>query len=404
MRPFFLSYRRRPWMPEVLGLSAECRRRGIRTIVDVSDPEALEGQSQFDAIRELIRRKCGGFIPYMTHDVPESSCIWNVEIPAALESLDRGGFIVLPVFRNISPSEAKSYRPHGPRLSAVSGVQVGLPDGIDSAEEKARLRAVHREVATTALGSYLDLHAEEIGSDGLEIGITSRETGRKSYESRLLVDWAAEYDSLADGEDVDSTVVLSALHDLRRAVAKVNPARVRLLGPGHLSAALALGHAFHRATGISFEVAVDDAVWAVDGELGEAHVRIASTQVDPGHSEVVLIVGISRPEIVPDVDAALEGLNIDLGGRIVVVPAAGAGRQSVAGAPHARAIVRSTVDTLMNARAKWGTGGRVHIFMACPFPLAALLGHSLNGFGHIRTYEKVDGAARYCRALDLKDI
>ncbi len=77
----------------MLQLSAECRRRGLRTVVNVSDPERLIGQAQYDALRHIIREECDGFILHVTREIEDSACVWNVEVPAALEAFDNAATI-----------------------------------------------------------------------------------------------------------------------------------------------------------------------------------------------------------------------------------------------------------------------------------------------------------------------
>lgn len=66
MRPLFINYRRNPWRGEALRLSAECRKRGLQTIVEVSDPDRLSGKAQYDELRRIIKEECDGSILYFT--------------------------------------------------------------------------------------------------------------------------------------------------------------------------------------------------------------------------------------------------------------------------------------------------------------------------------------------------
>ena len=122
MRPFFVSYRRDPWLKEVTDLAHACHQRGVQTILDVSDPGALAGSAQLDAIRTQIRDGSSGLILYFSRNITGSAVVWKVEVPAALDAVDRGNYVLMPVFRDLRPSDALSVLPHGPRLAAMAGV------------------------------------------------------------------------------------------------------------------------------------------------------------------------------------------------------------------------------------------------------------------------------------------
>ena len=397
MRPYFISYRRNPWGPEVLRLSAAFRRRGLRTIVDVSDPERLAGQAQYDELRRIIREDCDGLVLYTTGNLAESACIWKVEVPAALEALDHGDFHLLPLFRDVTPSGFRAIEPHGRRIAALAGVIARIER---DAEEGPAIAAVHAEAASVILGGAVLRRAQRRGQETMVLGVRTREAGVHAADADLLLDWTSDYPELLGGNRAPSSLLVDALADTCRALGAAGTRAIRIEGPAHLSASLAVGHAFQRASGFQLEAAQRDVWWPADGERVAADVRIATQQLDPGATDLVLTVALSRPEIIGDVDATLGEIGGSIGGRIVVEPTGGAGREAIRSASHARGIVVAVTDALMKARAEWGTRGPTHIFMACPFAFAALLGHALNGFGRLALYEP-NGKGRYARVLEL---
>lgn len=396
MRPVFISYRRSPWAREVMKLSAALRRRGLRTILDVSDPEPLAGRAQYDELRRIILEDCEALVLYMTRNVPESSCVWQLEIPAGLEAFDRGNFTFLPVFRDVSPSEVRSFHPHGRRLSAFAGVLVAPEEQTG----ETAICSAHIETANLLLHATLTRRAQQGASGPLVLGIRTRVSGLATGAPGLLVDWAEDYARLLVGEEDSAARVHEALDDLCRAVSASGLQHLRIVGPAHLSAGLAVGYKFHRATGFQLEAQQGDVYWGASGDIAPAEVRISSQRLLPGAPDVGLTLALSRPEAIADADAAASALHPPIGGRIVVEPHAGAGRDAVRSEAHARGIVAAATGALMEARAAWGTRGTTHVFMACPFAFATILGHALNAFGPLALYERGD-AGSYRKLLTL---
>jgi hypothetical protein len=397
MRPLFISYRRTPWAKEVLRLSKECRRRGLRTIVDLSDPDRIAGQAQYDALRQTIGHECDGFILYLTRAIVDSPCIWNVEVPAALDAFDRGDFHFLPVFRDLSPSDVSALEPHGRRISGLAGAIIRAEEGPGNEDKVA---AAHVEIANLALQVQLRRHGAH-AADSIAIAVRTRETGVHPAEADLVLDWVDDYGQVLAGEASEAAGLAGAVRDVCRTAGAAGIRGVRLCGPAHLSAAFAVGHTFARASGFHFEVAQREQWWAADGEASGPQLRIAAQQLDPRKPDIFVTMAISRPEIIRDVDAAVGALGLPVGGRLVIEPDSGARRNALQSSADARAIVRATADALMQKRAGWGSRGTIHIFMAAPFGFAALLGHALNGFGTISLYEPAAGTERYARVLTL---
>jgi len=389
MRPFFVSYRRDPWLKEVTDLARACHRRGVQTILDVSDPGALAGSAQLDAIRTQIRDGSSGLILYFSRNITGSAVVWKVEVPAALDAVDRGNYVLMPVFRDLRPSDALSVLPHGPRLAAMAGVVV-----------QSEIGAAHAEVGRQALAAVLRLHNAEQSGEPLRVALRTRDTGA-AVEADLYIDWTADFDLLLRGDASPAPAVIEALQDVCKALKKNGVRDVHLTGGAHLSAAIAFGYVCNRAAGYRLWVAQRDAIWAADGPVGDASIRVSAQQLSASGSDVALVLAISRPEAVADADAATANLGLPLSGRIVVQPVNGPGRWSVADEAQARGIVNAIVTALMSKRAEWRAKGVVHVFIAGPFALAALLGHSLNSFGPLQLYEKRPSGDGYVPTLTL---
>ncbi len=377
---------------EVLQLSAECRRRGLRTIVDVSDPERLLGQAQYDVLRHIIKDECDGFILHVTRDIVDSDCAWNVEVPAALEAFDNGGYDFIPFFRDISPGQTSVLEPHGRRLVSLAGVVVGSgAEGVSTG---------HIELANAALVSRLRLWAKNFPERSLGLAIRTRETGANDNAADLILDWSDDYKGILEGRSTEEPIA-RALRDLSRAVSSSGIRAVRISGPAHLSAGVALGFTFNRATGHPIQVAHGKDWWSADGDVTPSGLRIVKQQLNPGAPDLLLTIALSRPELVSAADRAIGSVGSPIGGRIVVQPELGASREAIESPAHSRGMVRDVTNALMVARAEWGTRGTIHLFLATPLAFAVLLGYSLNGFGALALYELRPGQQEYMRTLTL---
>lgn len=381
MKPVFLSYRR-TWKKEVEELADSCRLRGLQVFLDVSDPAGIAGPSQFDALRRLIREDSSGMLIHVTKDIVDSACIWEVEVPAALERADREpAFPLIPFFRNESPTRVReSMRPHGPRLAAASGV-VAIPPAATAANDQATfLDRKRAEAACLLLQRLLDRDERS-----LEIFVQTRQIGPQSAAANLLLDWRLAYP-----DDVPSpagcAAVQLAMTDLASVLGKTPARHLRIAGQAHLSAAVLLGGHFHRAAGFTLDVTQQRKIWASVGSVVDPGLQITQQQLDPSHRDISLVVGISRPETIPTAERAIGNFGVMLGGRIIVQPARGAARDAIPSAEYARGVIRKVTTALMRARAEWGAGP-THLFISAPFALAVLLGHELNGLGPIHVYE-----------------
>ncbi len=395
MRPFFLSYRRQPWMPEVLQLSTELRQRGIQTRMDVSDPEQIAGSPQYDALRRMIIDECDGFILYLTENVGESACITKVEIPAAFTAFDRGEFTFVPIFRGLSPRDVQQLEFQGRRIAALGGVVV--PHKGNSAEVRAALV----EAANTVLGAAVERHRQRAPGEHLVVGARTRDIGPEPGTVDLLLDWAENYGRVLAGGASAGAHLRVALEDVACAAARSGARKIRVVGPSHLSAGLAIGYVFRRPSGFRLEAQYEGSWWSAEGDEEPADLQITPTQLDPAAPDCVLTLAFARPEVIVDADMAVIALGLPVGGRILVQPLAGPGRAAVRSGAHARAIVRAVTDALMRARADWAISGRTHIFIAAPLPLAVLLGHALNAFGPLRVYERTIDNQAYVSTFDL---
>jgi hypothetical protein len=422
LKPIFISYRR-AWTAEVEQLAATLRLRGLQVFTDLSDPSALTGASTFDALRRTIREDCSAFLLYVTRDIPDSSTVRDLEVVEALDAADRDPrFLLLPFYRDISPSEVRdSMAPHGLRLSAANGVVAIPPPGVSGVGPGAP------DVGGDALHAWLEARRRDaarllldhvLRSTGpvARIGIQTRATGPSAGDFDLLLDWSSAYPD-GHAEPAGCASAHAAITDVVERLGRTATRRLAVFPKAHLSAGVLLGAAFPRPSGFTLDIDQNGEVWssarqgkwqpgdAADAADDPSFLRFVPRQLDPSSKDIALIVAISRPETVAAADAAMAAMGIKLGGRIVVEPREGASRRSIPSAAAARATAEKLAQTLMDARKAWGIGV-THVFIAAPFALAVLIGHELNGLGPLCIYEHVKDQPRaadsYRKAFEIR--
>ncbi len=262
------------------------------------------------------------------------------------------------------------------------------------------VRIGHIELANAVLVARLRRWFKDVPERVLGLAVRTRESGVQDGDADLTLDWADDHKDILAGRSTEERLA-RALDDLSRAVSSSGIRALRISGPAHLSAGVALGYSFNRATGHLLEVAHRNEWWNADGSVTPPRLRIVRQQLDPGASDLLLTIALSRPELVSDADRAIGSVGRPIGARIVVEPEGGAGREAIESPAHSRGIVRDVTNALMAARADWRTRGAIHLFLATPLAFASLLGHSLNGFGPLWLYEPRPGHQEYVRTFIL---
>ncbi|PYP86154.1 MAG: hypothetical protein DMG65_19205 [Candidatus Angelobacter sp. Gp1-AA117] len=391
MRPIFISYRR-SWKAEVEKLAECLQLHGLRVFLDYSDGSELIGASYNDELRRIIEEQSEGMLLYITKGIAESSAIWNLEVPAALQHGDREqDFFIVPFFREISPAALAQMARHGARLAACNGISAMPANGVNL---NSFLAEKYTETAVFILKKML---RNKTGA--ITLGLQTRLVSPVAADTDLFLGWCSIYPDerpLASG----CLAAHRALKNLSGVLSKAATRRIQVQAKGHLSAGVALGAAFSRTTGFELEIEQNGQVWSSQGALEPFDLRIISNRLDANLSDICMTIAISRSETVASVDRAQEVLGIPRGGRIVIEPEVGSSRQSIPSGGCARSIAGQAASALMKARAQWGLR-KTHLFISAPFALAVLIGHELNALGPIDVYEHVKTTDEYVKAFTL---
>ncbi len=394
MRPVFISYKQDPWQSEVFQLADELRLRGIRVFLDAIERAQFTGRGIADFLRQVVETETDAFLVYLAAHITESQYVWDLEVPAALGRRDRDAdYLLLPFFRDRRPTEVRdSMPPHGSRLAALGGIVAVPSEGASQLAMAEFMEAKWREAALRLLDALVHRWVAVLGKQGrpLRIDIYTRVEG--PGDADLNLDWRSQFPGGGPPSKESWHRIQMALKDLLTVVPRLGPRSIRVSGNAHLSAALLLGYTLPQPMGFQFEVDQYGSWWSSVGSSAASGLEIVSEQLDPSRRDILLVVAISRPEVIPNSMDYLTRTGIVPGGRIVAQPRVGPGPNALVGADEARDATREIVGALTQARAQWGTGV-IHMFLAAPLAFAALLGHQLNACAPIRVYEhdKVTG-------------
>ncbi|MGH2378617.1 MAG: SAVED domain-containing protein [Candidatus Limnocylindria bacterium] len=379
MTPFtgFLSYRRRPDITEVEAVERQIRLRGVRTWRDLNDnPPAAD----LEAIRKAIRQDTHAFVPYVTEPYLQhknsGDMVWELEVPEANKRA-RSSYPVFPIFRSVAPAQLKE-RCLALGLEDFSErngtfVPLGKPrDGEVSAE---RVRAAHREVGRKLLRLAL-MGAQHDGS--MTLALRSFEMPTFPTDAALDLDWVGALHS-ATPEIWDADLV-PALEDVATALASAKVQTLRLHVQARLPLALAFGVKCPPASGFDVKIIDRDGrEWSGRGEHSLGPLGCEERRIDGDRSAAVLAISVVR-DVGRDARALQDKVRA---ARLVHARYARADRNTDP-LPVAAALACQVGDV---ARRLASDGvANLHLVLACPVPLAVLIGQQLHAVGTIYSY------------------
>jgi len=145
---------------------------------------------------------------------------------------------------------------------------------------------------------------------------------------------------------------------------------VRLEGAFRLSVGFAAGEALPRTTAVRLSYRDCDS----DMTPGECSLKVASTELGLGDD---LAIGISvSTDLTADAADYMRKAGIPVARLVNITPGAGPGQTSIPNAAAGLAFVYAAFEEI-RLQTK-GLEGTVHLFLACPSPIAVMLGHLWN--------------------------
>lgn len=163
--------------------------------------------------------------------------------------------------------------------------------------------------------------------------------------------------------------------------------RVILGGERRLSTTLAVGSQFSAVAGFNIDLEYRGAIWSTDAHPQAADTyELSRTDERGSGDELVLIVDILR-DIGEPVAAACKKLGLGQCPRTRLH-----GATALTSDRQANDIVCS-IKQLFDHRLLETGAKKIHLFLACPSPVALFLGHRLNATAEVQCYEWIGGSS-----------
>lgn len=390
--PLFLSY---TWdEPSLAGADALDLALRLRGVPVWRDRRRMGwGDYKTEAVHQAIDDLCCGFVLHYSEAVLESEFVCDVELPAmAKRRRHDPAFFSGAVFR-FGPLTAAA-----DRLRSQTGAEMGEPLGsrIVDGEMAAGMRAAANEILLRYLRAQLD-------DDVVRVHVQTRDPLPVEHPSLLHLAWAPPLTHDADGYDsgVWASELQPALANLRQALQDAGaPRTLRVGGNMHLSAALALGYEFREPTGWHLQLEREGLSCFSERSGGELGGWRVVTSPGGGATDERLVVCVHASK---SVDAAVARHCADsTPARVrldVSAPDGQAGKNTLT-AENANSLAAAIVAEILAARDRYDTR-ETHLYLACPWPLAALLGWHLGSSGRLVAHEAAVGRDTYCTSCVL---
>lgn len=377
-RPVFLSY---SWddMSEVDELDGRLRFRGVPVWRDRR--EMRWGGYNEDLVRRAIAGQISGFALYLTpaalHD---SWFIPQVELRAMDERRSHADpFFSGAIFRSYEVGTGKR------EVFEKTGMDVGSTLG--TAIDENELDQGWRQCGNDILLSYL---LSEWDGGPVTAKVETRDDIPIEDESLLHLGLSPPLTHDPDSYDVSvwSDQIQPALDDLQHALHSVqtrDKQRERVLeiqGHLHLSVALALGHAFREPTGWRLRLNHNDELWESTREPGSLKGWDFTSHAgsDPAGDMVVMV------HVTADVtNAARASAGGQARAELHFRPPGGPGKFSL-DPSNANSVASAIAKSIRESRETYAPA-ETRLYLASPWPFAALLGWHLASVGPVVMHE-----------------
>lgn len=381
----FLSYTHHD-ASSVAALAGSLRERGVRPW---RDRDSLPtGTMTRPEIHRVLNDECNGAMLWLSPHALRSDYVMHAELPTIVELAEAGDFMFTPIFDGITPTEATR------RVRELTGKEIGGYNGIVAANY-LDTRSLVDAAARRYLTRLLD-RARVSGGRPLIRAVTRNDTAGSRREAHVNLDWREAY-RLGVPDPATQNRLKHALGDTASALlATYGPGAVNLDAKTHLSVAVALGYALREPSGAVPRVLAGDARWAPRHSPIENHECLIETRGSDGPvgSRLVAVeVAVTR-DISQGIDLANANGAVPYAQRRRFTPAGGPARDAVTDERQANGWAEQIVTGLSALKLEYRADA-VHLFLACPLPLAVLIGWRLNATGPITIFEWFDGAGPY---------
>jgi SMODS-associated and fused to various effectors sensor domain len=332
--------------------------------------------------RDGIDGICSGFALYYTDAVLDSDFILKVELPAMDKRRRRGApppFFAGAVLRRVAGFENAAAE----LARATGGINLGTALGAHVSSED--FAADLRGAANAILDAYLETELEGAPA----IRIETRGEVPNSEEVPLHLCWCPplDHDIALHSEGLWDRQLLPGLADLHEAFDRADsPRRLRVRGRLHLSTAFALGWEFRQPSGWSMELEHEFVPASTSLRGMQDHGWRMNIEPGPLDGEERLLICLHATQ---DVAAAMRKHRRGLPparATLHVYPPTGEPARDAVDTAHANSLAAGIAEAINRARREHRTT-ETHLYLACPWPLAALLGWHLSSSGRLVMHE-----------------
>ena len=395
----FLSYRRTR-LGEAQALVAYQHDMGIPTWQDI---ESLDEEPTEEAIRSVLAdSNTAGAVMWLTPDVAESSMIRRVEAPLILGRHNRDdGFFVVPV-----AAGGLDYESVGTVMQGDIGIEDFRRWNIRRVLSNPATAHEIRSIANRILARRLEeLHRHLSVGQPLDLTLNTRTRFAPDGPPALAIDWTHRFEDRIAKEETWRTYLLPALAEVSAQIQQRAAGRkVQASGLLSIPAATALGYYFMapRRMDFSWEQYTPGRptqMWSLQDSRVDSGFEALVTAGDTAADDLAILVSVNA-----DVSEAV-GVSHQSLPRFrayVHVRPIGAAPADLKSGGEAVDLAHRVVEAARNARQQFHVRGKIHMFMATPVGLAALIGQLLNTLGQVQTYEHIpDGATGHYVAAGL---
>jgi hypothetical protein len=400
--PVFISYRQSDGSELAVSLAWALRAAGVPVWHDQTDLPPGETTRR---LAEALASGLSGAIVVVTPEIADSTVVRDVELPALLE-LAKDPAFTLSIVSTITIDVMTGNLDH----SAPDRL-LGTPQGTLSAinQSPVATAAERADVARAQVRRRLEHLRPDIANAGGELLIdlqTRVPPFAAHHDAHLVVRLRPPVAGQRRPHQRGLEDLRDFLGQLSQLIAIGGASAIRVRGGAHLSVACAFGAAMP-TTLIGIVEVVDTAgvVWRLDGQAPVPGIEPLVAPVEPathnGENGPVLLYTDLLPQ---RSDAAFEDLVAvsDFANVVHLRPIADGPLEP----GHAREIVGCVTAAIREVAGIHRTT-EVHLLLRCPYPIALLIGRSLNTLT-VHLYEWDDaadgeaGGARYLPSLALR--
>jgi hypothetical protein len=391
----FISYRRTD-EGEARAVGQALRRAGVRPWRDLDD--LAIGRPTEQEIRQAIRTECGGAVLWLSRAALESDFIMELELPEIVRQATEGGFVVVPVFRDMSPNETADL------VRTRTGLEIGGYNGEVVHGDHDVPAAVRRIAAAYVLSAIGPLGSAALAARPTIRAVTRDDTAGSLDAAALDFDWRNAY---TDPPYVPDPLTQLDLKDsLGASVSTLLAAHgqgdIRLDIKVHLSVAVALGHALRRPTGAVPVILHEEGEWrAIAGNPESPEPALEEElEIGPvGADALAAELSVSQ-SVREGVDPHIARRGEPYRARVRFSPPGGPSQTALVSPEQANAWAEQVVTRIVAVRSELQALS-TSLFIAAPLPLAVLLGWRLNAVGPVVMHEWASNVGPYIEAWSL---